>query len=77
MGTTLSRTGLTRRQLRSLYSIADDSDGRGNDEMIDNFAILLTHGLMMLAAWTLLKRPELDDEYALDPAKKKDRWPRA
>ncbi|MDQ2893204.1 MAG: hypothetical protein M3R64_08985 [Pseudomonadota bacterium] len=45
--------------------------------MIDNFAILLTHGLMMLAAWTLLKRPELDDEYALDPAKKKDRWPRA
>ena len=44
--------------------------------MIDNFAVLLTHGLMLLAAWMLLKRPELDDETATDPHKK-GRWPRA
>lgn len=28
--------------------------------MIDNFAIGLTHGLMLLAAWRLLMRPDLD-----------------
>jgi hypothetical protein len=30
--------------------------------MIDNFALGLTHGLMMLAAWLLLTRRDLDDE---------------
>jgi hypothetical protein len=30
--------------------------------MIDNFALALTHGLVFLAAWRLLWRPELDDE---------------
>ena len=30
--------------------------------MIDNFAIGLTHGLMLLAAWRLLSRPDLDDD---------------
>ena len=30
--------------------------------MIDNFAILLTHGLMLLAGWRLLRRPDLDHE---------------
>ena len=30
--------------------------------MIDNFALALTHGLMLLAAWRLLSRPDLDDE---------------
>jgi hypothetical protein len=30
--------------------------------MIDNFALGLTHGLMLLAAWRLLARPELDDD---------------
>jgi len=30
--------------------------------MIDNFALGLTHGLMLLAAWRLLRRPELDRE---------------
>ena len=30
--------------------------------MIDNFALALTHGLMILAAWRLLRRPELDRE---------------
>ena len=30
--------------------------------MIDNFAIGLTHGLMLLAAWRLLARPDLEDD---------------
>lgn len=45
--------------------------------MIDNLTIVLTHGLMLIAVWKLLKSPELDDESILDPAKKKGRWPRA
>lgn len=30
--------------------------------MIDNFALALTHALMLVAAWRLVKRAELDDE---------------
>ncbi len=30
--------------------------------MIDNFALGLTHGLMALAAWRLIRRPDLDRE---------------
>jgi hypothetical protein len=30
--------------------------------MIDNFAIALTHGLMLYAAWKLLTRDDLDAE---------------
>lgn len=30
--------------------------------MIDNFALGLTHGLMLLAAFLLLRRPDLDRE---------------
>lgn len=30
--------------------------------MIDNFALGLTHGLMLLAAWRLLSRPDFDDD---------------
>ena len=30
--------------------------------MIDTFALALTHGLMLLVAWRLLSRPDLDDE---------------
>lgn len=32
--------------------------------MIDNFALGLSHGLMILAAWRLLSRPDLDDDDA-------------
>jgi len=32
--------------------------------MIDNFAIAVTHGLLLLAAWRLLSRPDLDDDAA-------------
>jgi hypothetical protein len=30
--------------------------------MIDNLALAISHGLMLLAAWVLLRRPDLDDE---------------
>lgn len=30
--------------------------------MIDNFALALSHGLMLLAAWRLLRRVDLDRE---------------
>ena len=39
--------------------------------MIDNFALGLTHGLMMLAAWRLMSRPDLDDDSA--PAERNER----
>ena len=32
--------------------------------MIDLFALALTHGLMLLAAWRLIFRPDLDDDEA-------------
>ena len=37
-------------------------DRRRPDLMIDNLSLALTHGLMLLAAWLLLKRPDLDSE---------------
>ncbi len=36
--------------------------------MIDNFALALSHGLMLLAAWRLFSRPDLDDDDAAPPA---------
>jgi len=30
--------------------------------MIDTFSILLSHGLVLIACWRLLSRPELDEE---------------
>lgn len=38
--------------------------------MIDNFALGLTHGLMLLAAWRLLSRPDLEDDGAPRTAKR-------
>ena len=35
--------------------------------MIDHFALALTHGLLLLAAWRLLRRPDLDDDAASPP----------
>lgn len=35
--------------------------------MIDNLALGLTHALMLLAAFLLLKRPDLDKEGPVDP----------
>ncbi len=30
--------------------------------MIDTFSILLSHGLVLIACWRLLSRPDLDQE---------------
>jgi hypothetical protein len=74
----LPRFRLTPRQLDRGYSkCCQGSRQRGTDDMIDNLTIVLTHGLMLIAVWHLLKRPELDDETVLDPTTKKGRWPRA
>ena len=46
--------------------------------MIDNFSLALTHGLMLLAAVLLLRRPDLDSETPPDAQAKprKRRWGR-
>jgi hypothetical protein len=36
--------------------------------MIDNFALAVSHGLMLLAAWRLLARADLDDDSVAPPA---------
>ena len=36
--------------------------------MIDNFVLALSHGLIILAAWRLVCRPDLDDDEAPPPA---------
>ena len=46
--------------------------------MIDNLALAISHGLMLLAAWLLLKRADLDDDDAprtppAEPTVRKDR----
>lgn len=35
--------------------------------MIDNLTLALTHSLLLLAAWRLLSRPDLDDPAAPPP----------
>jgi hypothetical protein len=44
--------------------------------MIDNFSLALTHGLMLLAAFLLLRRPDLDSETPPEERAKarKRRW---
>jgi hypothetical protein len=45
--------------------------------MIDNFSLALTHGLMLIAAILLLRRPDLDREQSDDkPEPRKRRWGR-
>ena len=41
--------------------------------MIDNFALALTHGLMLIALWRLLSRRDLDDDTA-GPEAGESRW---
>jgi len=42
--------------------------------MIDTFSILLAHGLLLLTAWRLLSRPDLDQDGAEQTAKKPVGW---
>ena len=32
------------------------------EDMIDNFSLLLSHSLVLIACWRLLSRPDLDSE---------------
>ena len=41
--------------------------------MIDNFALGITHAMMLLAAWFLMTRRDLDDERPEAPEKMKKR----
>lgn len=42
--------------------------------MIDNFSLALTHGLMLLAAWRLIFRADLDREDAPKPDPEPQGW---
>jgi hypothetical protein len=44
--------------------------------MIDNFAIALTHGLMLFIAWKMLSSPRVDDEAVQADTPTKKRWGR-
>ncbi|MBW4331689.1 hypothetical protein KY084_12495 [Stakelama sp. CBK3Z-3] len=51
--------------------------GEARKTMIDNFSLGLTHGLLMLAAWLLLRRDDLDSEPGPQDdadAPRKGRW---
>jgi hypothetical protein len=54
----LPQSGLTPRQPHRAYRRCHEDSAA----MIDNFALLLAHGLMMLTALLLLRRPDLDRE---------------
>ncbi len=44
--------------------------------MIDNFGLVLSHGLIMLAVWRLMWRPDLNDDSAAPPPPEESRWVR-
>ena len=37
--------------------------------MIDNFALAVSHGLILLAVWRLFSSPDLDDDKASEETK--------
>jgi hypothetical protein len=43
--------------------------------MIDSFSILLSHGLLLILAWRLLSRPDLDLEEPAAPPSSQDDAP--
>lgn len=45
--------------------------------MIDNLALGISHGLMLLAAWLLLRRDDLDSEKPPAERSKRGNRPRA
>jgi hypothetical protein len=42
--------------------------------MIDTFALALAHGLMLIAAWRLVSRADLDREEEAEPMADKVGW---
>jgi hypothetical protein len=51
-----------------------DFPASGRACMIDNFSIGLTHGLMLLVAWRLMFRADIDDDNASETPVKPKRW---
>ena len=45
--------------------------------MIDTFGLAVSHGLIMLAVWRLMWRPDLNDDHAAPPPPEESRWIRS
>jgi hypothetical protein len=65
----LCQTKLNGASTASYYAVPIGDAGT-DAPMIDNFALAVSHGLMLLAAWRLLSRPDLDDDSAPRSAKR-------
>jgi len=59
MALSLAGKGLTGRQLCWVRDGSRDY-GQPPRAMIDALSLLISHGVIMLAAWRLLSRPDLD-----------------
>ena len=57
LATTLLNGASTRSRL-----LHRRTSGQGAKNMIDNLALAISHGLLMLTAWLLMRRPDLDRE---------------
>ncbi len=42
--------------------------------MIDNFGLAVSHGLILLAVWRLMWRPDLNDDNAAPPPAPESPW---
>ncbi|MEP2101280.1 hypothetical protein [Parasphingorhabdus sp.] len=72
MAQTVARKGLTSRQPKACIACTDTHESDALVEaaklhMIDNFSIALTHGLLLIAVWRLIHRPDLDHEDPPEP----------
>ncbi|GAA0486752.1 hypothetical protein GCM10009096_31950 [Parasphingorhabdus litoris] len=72
MAQTVAIKGLTSRQPKACIAGPDIYESEALVEaaklhMIDNFSIALTHGLLLIAVWRLIHRPDLDHEDPPEP----------
>ena len=44
--------------------------------MIDNLGLAVSHGLIIIAVWRLMWRPDLNDDNAVPPPAEAPRWSR-
>src|SRR3546814_19889231 len=68
---------LTRRQPRSSRLASPSATEMARQNMIDNFALFVSHGLLLLAAWRLIFRDDLDTETPPDVVRterKRSHW---